>query len=89
MSTVETNHINVNFKGQSNAMHSTVPAIVQQFQTIPSSPLPLINTGSLPSSPAPFYDDKQVEKFYYKKEKQISFEFDQLVKGIESFAFSF
>lgn len=84
MSTVETNHINVNFKGQSMAMHS----IVQQSQSIPSSPLPLINTGSLPSSPAPFNDDKQVEKFY-KKEKQISFEFDQLVKGIESFAFCF
>lgn len=82
MSTIETNHISVNFKGQSNAIHSIVPLVIQQSHHVPSSPLPLINTPSLPSSPSPFNDDKQVEKFY-KKEKQISFEFDQLVKGMD------
>lgn len=86
MSTIETNHIHVNFKGQSKIIHSIGPLIIQQSHNIPSSPLPLINTPSLPSSPSPFNDDKQVEKFY-KKEKQISFEFDQLVKGIDLYSF--
>jgi hypothetical protein len=85
MSTIESNHINTNLKGQSNTINSIVPSIypsnTQQSQTPPPPPLPLTNTTSLPSSPAPFNDDKPIEK-YYKKEKQISFEFDQLVKGI-------
>jgi hypothetical protein len=85
MSTIESNHIGINSKGQSNIIHSTVPAIYptnsQQPQTPPLPPLPLTFTTSLPSSPALFNDDKPIEKCY-KKEKQILFEFDQIVKGI-------
>jgi hypothetical protein len=82
MSTIESNHIITNFKGQSNSIVPTIyPSNSQQSQTPPLPPLPLTTTSSLPSSPAPFNDDKPMEK-YYKKEKQISFEFDQLVKGI-------
>jgi hypothetical protein len=84
MSTIESNHIGINSKGQSNIIHSTVPVIYpinsQQPQTPPLPPLPLTSSASLPS-PAPFNEDKPTEKFY-KKEKQISLEFDQIVKGI-------
>jgi hypothetical protein len=48
---------------------------------LPNS-LPLTPTSSLPSTPSAFYDDRSTEKLY-KKQKQILFEFDQIVKGIE------
>ena len=84
MSTIEFSHMNTNSKGQSYPINSIVPftspSTVQQSQTPPPPPLPITLTTSLPSSPAPFNDDKPMERFY-KKEKQISFEFDQLVKG--------
>lgn len=64
------------------ASASNQPAIPPPL-SLPS-PMPLTPTTSLafPSPPpsTPFYDDKPVEKFY-KKEKQILLEFDQLVKG--------
>ncbi len=84
MSTIDSNHINTNSKGQSNINHSTVSSNyfsnTQQSHTPPPPPLPLTTTTSLPSSPAPFNEDKPIEKLY-KKEKQISLEFDQVVKG--------
>jgi len=83
MSTIESNNIATNSKGQSNVINSTVPSIYPvniQPQTPPPPPLPLTSSASLPS-PAPFNEDKPTEKFY-KKEKQISVEFDQIVKGI-------
>jgi hypothetical protein len=90
MSTIETNHIGINLKGQSNIINSIVPSMYSsnshQSQTPPPPPLPLTLTASLPSSPAPFNEDKPIEKFY-KKEKQILFEFDQIVKGIYFIAF--
>ena len=64
------------------ASASNQPAIPPPL-SLPS-PMPLTPTTSLafPSPPpsTPYYDDKPVEKFY-KKEKQILLEFDQLVKG--------
>jgi hypothetical protein len=59
-----------------------------QSQAPPPPPLPLTSSTSLPSSPAPFNEDKPIEKFY-KKEKQILFEFDQIVKGIFIYSFFF
>ncbi|CAM4782253.1 unnamed protein product [Rotaria magnacalcarata] len=47
----------------------------------PPPPSPLTSSISLPSSPASFNEDKPIEK-YYKKEKQILVEFDQIVKEI-------
>ena len=82
MSTVESNIKNQinrllsNSTCPSPSSHSNIPA--------PLTPTthPLTPTTSLPSSPAPFYDDKPIEKFY-KKEKQIHLEFEQIVKGIK------
>jgi hypothetical protein len=51
-----------------------------QSQIPPPPPAPLTSTISLPISPTPFNDDKPIEKFY-KKEKQILLEFDQIFKG--------
>ena len=89
MSTIESTNISMNFKGQSNLINSIVsspyPSNSSHTQTPP--PIPLTLTTSLPSSPAPFTDDRPIEKFY-KKEKQILFEFDQVVKGIYFIAFS-
>jgi hypothetical protein len=83
MSTIESNNIATNSKGQSSIINSTVLSIYHpsntQSQTPPPPPLPLTSSASLPS-PAPFNEDKPTEKFY-KKEKQISLEFDQIVKG--------
>jgi hypothetical protein len=70
MSTIESNTLTRNSKRQSNIMNSTVPP----------PPAPLTSTISLPISPTPFNDDKPIEKFY-KKEKQILLEFDQIFKG--------
>jgi hypothetical protein len=84
MSTIESNNFVTNSKGQSNIINSIVPSIYPsncQSQTPPPPPLPLTTSTSLPSSPAPFNEDKPIEKFY-KKEKQILLEFDQIVKGI-------
>ena len=84
MSTVESSNIMIISKGQSNVINSIVsssyPSNSPQIQTPPLPPTPLIVTGSLPSSPAPFNDDKPIEKCY-KKEKHILLEFDQIVKG--------
>ena len=83
MSTIESNNITMNSKGQPNIINSAVP--ITNPSNLPSKPppppLPLTSTASLPSSPTPFNDDKPIEKFY-KKEKQILIEFDQIVKGI-------
>jgi hypothetical protein len=83
MSTIESNNIITNSKGQSNVSNSTLPSPFpsnSQPQT-PPPPLPLTITTSLPSPPALFNDDKPTERFY-KKEKQISLEFEQIVKGM-------
>ena len=82
MSTTDYNPIatltKVHFNGPPSNSSSTAP------QTPPPVPLPLLPSASLPSSPAPFNDDKPMERFY-KKEKQISLEFDQIVKGMRAF----
>jgi hypothetical protein len=83
MSTIESNNTTMTSKGQSNIVNSIVPSIYlsnSQIQTPPLPPLPITATTSLPSSPAPFNEDKHIEKFY-KKGKQIFLEFDQIVKG--------
>jgi hypothetical protein len=76
MSTTESNPFATLTKVHFNGPPSNVPP-----QTPPPVPLPLLPSASLPSSPAPFNDDKPMERFY-KKEKQISLEFDQIVKGM-------
>ena len=84
MSAVESNTTGMTTKGPLTLMNSTTPSIHlanSQAQTPPPPPLPLTSTTSLPASPAPFNEDKPIEKFY-KKEKQILFEFDQIVKGM-------
>ncbi len=69
---------------QSNTINSTSPLTFNSQPQTPS-PLPLISSTSLPSTPAPFNEDKHTEKFY-KKGKQIFVEFDQLVKGMCKFS---
>ncbi|CAF3538770.1 unnamed protein product [Rotaria sordida] len=84
MSTIESNNIAMNSKTQSNTVNSTALVVYQsniQSQTPPPPPLPLTSSTSLPSSSASFNEDKPIEKFY-KKQKQIIVEFDQIVKGM-------
>ncbi|CAF0862814.1 unnamed protein product [Rotaria sordida] len=84
MSTIESNNIAMNSKTQSNTVNSTALVVYQsniQSQTPPPPPLPLTSSTSLPSSSASFNEDKPIEKFY-KKQKQIIVEFDQIVKDI-------
>jgi hypothetical protein len=78
MSTIETNLKNpliASTSATSTASQPVIPAPLLLPITAPLTP-----TTSLPSTPSPFYDDKSTEKLY-KKEKQILFEFDQIVKG--------
>ncbi|CAF1005375.1 unnamed protein product [Adineta steineri] len=84
MSTIETNLKNspiISTSGTSSlsAQHITPPPPLLLPIAAPLTP----TTSSSPStpSPSPFYDDKPTEK-YYKKEKQILIEFDQIVKEI-------
>ncbi|CAF4641106.1 unnamed protein product [Rotaria socialis] len=80
MSTIESNPKNQPVLSISTSLQPVTPS--------PTPPPPLIipnastitPTTSLPSSPALFHDDKPIEKLY-KKEKQILFEFEQIVKG--------
>ncbi|CAF0756913.1 unnamed protein product [Adineta steineri] len=84
MSASESNNNATNLKMQSNTINSALASIhplTTQPQTPSPPPLPLITTTSLPSSPAPFNEDKHTEKTY-KKGKQILFEFDQIFKDI-------
>jgi hypothetical protein len=73
MSTIESNTKNHPIISASASL-SSQPVVVP--------PPLLLPTTSLPSTPTPFYDDKSTEKLY-KKPKQISLEFDQIVKGIK------
>ncbi|CAF3685098.1 unnamed protein product [Rotaria socialis] len=81
MSTIESNPKNQPVLSISTSLQPVTPS--------PTPPPPLIipnastitPTTSLPSSPALFHDDKPIEKLY-KKEKQILFEFEQIVKDI-------
>lgn len=89
MSTIESNNLVTNSKGQSNQMQSIVSSMYPsnpQPQTPPPPPIPLTTSSSLPSSPAPFNDEKSNEKFY-KKQKQILLEFDQIVKGTDIYIY--
>ena len=86
MSTIESNCISLNSKSSSNTINFATTAQWPsnlQSQTPPPPPLPLSLSSSLPSSPASLNEDKPNEKLY-KKEKQILFEFDQIVKGVYS-----
>jgi hypothetical protein len=78
MSTIETNLKNPLIASTSATSSSSQPVIPGPL-LLPIA-APLTPTTSLPSTPSPFYDDKPTEKLY-KKEKQILFEFDQIVKG--------
>ncbi|CAF5203926.1 unnamed protein product, partial [Rotaria magnacalcarata] len=72
----------MNTKSQSNTVSSTSLVLYTSHLEClipPPPPLPLTSSISLPSSPASFNEDKPIEK-YYKKEKQILVEFDQIVK---------
>ncbi|CAF4073687.1 unnamed protein product, partial [Rotaria magnacalcarata] len=74
----------MNTKSQSNTVSSTSLVLYTSHLEClipPPPPLPLTSSISLPSSPASFNEDKPIEK-YYKKEKQILVEFDQIVKEI-------
>ena len=80
MSTVESN-----LKNQSVELSSTsLSQPGTSFPIVLRTTGPLTPAASIPSSPTFVTDDKPIEKLY-KKEKQILFEFDQIVKGIEIF----
>jgi hypothetical protein len=79
MSTIESNLKNQPITSISVPSQSAVPPPL----LLPTaSPLTPTTSSPLPSPPppTPYYDDKPIEKFY-KKEKQISLEFEQIVKG--------
>jgi hypothetical protein len=83
MSTVESNIKNQPIISTPASTQPVIPPPLLLPTTAPLTPTTsLTPTTPLPSSPASFYDDKQIEKFY-KKEKQIHLEFEQIVKGIE------
>ena len=65
-----------------SALPPNQPTVPPPLLLPPAMSLTPTTSVALPSPPpsTPFYDDKPVEKFY-KKEKQILLEFDQLVKG--------
>ncbi|CAF1600945.1 unnamed protein product [Adineta ricciae] len=88
MSTSESNnHTATNGKMQSNLINSTSSSIHplnSQPQTPSPPPLAITYHASVPPSPAQFNEDKHGERFQ-KKGKQILFEFDQIVKGIDHF----
>jgi len=80
MSTIESNVKNQLITSISAPSQSVIPPSLSlptaaSLATTTSLPLPA------PPPPTPYYDDKPIEKFY-KKEKQISLEFEQIVKGI-------
>ena len=75
---------------ESNIKTQPIPLSIPPPLSLPTN-APLTPTTSIstptpppPPPPTPFYDDRPVEKFY-KKQKQISLEFDQIVKGKASF----
>ncbi len=85
MSTLESN-IKNQLIVSTSAPSSSQPAIPSPLSLPTAAPLTL-TTSLPPSLPAPFYDDKPIEKLY-KKEKQILLEFDQIVKGRKIFVSS-
>jgi len=85
MSTIESNLINQPITSISASSSSSPQSVIPPPLLLPT-PTPLTATTSLPlpspppPTPTTFYDDKLIEKFY-KKEKQILLEFEQIVKG--------
>jgi hypothetical protein len=80
MSTIESNLKNQLITSISAPSQSVTPPsllLPTAASLTPTTSLPLPS----PTPPTPYYDDKPIEKFY-KKEKQISLEFEQIVKGI-------
>jgi hypothetical protein len=83
MSTTESNIKNqpiVSTSASSSSIHSGIPPPLLLPTATPLTATPSVPLPPPPPPPTPFYDDKSTEKFY-KKEKQILLEFDQLVKG--------
>jgi SLIT-ROBO Rho GTPase activating protein len=83
MSTTESNITNqpvVCTSASSSSTNSGIPPPLLLPTATPLTATPSIPLPS-PPPPTPFYDDRPIEKFY-KKEKQILLEFDQLVKDI-------
>ncbi len=87
MSTTESNITNqpvVCTSASSSSTNSGIPPPLLLPTATPLTATPSIPLPS-PPPPTPFYDDRPIEKFY-KKEKQILLEFDQLVKGRDVFS---